>query len=144
MCVGNSARSQIAEGLAKNMFGKNNDIRSAGSDPAGEVHQGAIDVMQEVGIDLSNHTSKSIDDLDNEFIDNLDYVITLCAEEICPVLHSNANLLNWAIEDPANSKLNEIESEVLFKITRENIYNLLKKFLFDKIVNSSKANIHKI
>ncbi len=137
LCVGNSARSQIAEGLAKNMFGQNNDIRSAGSDPTGEVHQGAIDVMQEVGIDLSNHTSKSIDDLDNEFIDNLDYVITLCAEEICPVSHSNANLLHWAIEDPANSKLNETESEVLFKITRENIYNLLKKFLLDKIVDSS-------
>ncbi len=133
LCVGNSARSQIAEGLAKNMFGQNNDIRSAGSKPSGSVHQGAIDVMQEVGIDLSNHSSKSIEDLDNEYIDNLDYVITLCAEEICPVLPSKAKLLHWANEDPANPKLNEIESEALFKITRENIYNLLKKFLLDNL-----------
>ena len=136
LCVGNSARSQIAEGLAKNMFGQNNDIRSAGSKPSGLVHQGAIDVMQEVGIDLSNHSSKSIEDLDNEYIDNLDYVITLCAEEICPVLPSKAKLLHWANEDPANPKLNKIESEALFKITRENIYNLLKKFLLDKIEDS--------
>ena len=133
LCVGNSARSQIAEGLAKNMFGQNNDIRSAGSDPSGEVHQGAIDIMQEAGIDLSDHTSKSIEDLDNEFKDNLDYVITLCAEEICPVLPSKAKLLHWANEDPANPKLNKIESEVIFRKTRETIFNLLKKFMLDNL-----------
>tara|TARA_X000000368_G_scaffold408488_1_gene389191 strand:+ start:242 stop:670 length:429 start_codon:yes stop_codon:yes gene_type:complete len=136
LCVGNSARSQIAEGLAKNMFGQKNIIRSAGSEPSGKVHEGAIETMKEIGIDISDHSSKSIEDLDNEYIDNLDYVITLCAEEICPVLPSKAKLLHWANEDPANPKLNKIESEALFKITRENIYNLLKKFLLDKIEDS--------
>ena len=89
--------------------------------------------MKEIGIDISDHSSKSIEDLDDEFKDNLDYVITLCAEEICPLLPSKAKLLHWANEDPANPKLNEIESEALFKITRENIYNLLKKFLLDNL-----------
>ena len=136
LCIGNSARSQIAEGLAKNMFGQKTIIRSAGSEPSSKVHKGAIETMKEIGIDISDHSSKSIEDLDDEFKDNLDYVVTLCAEEICPLLPSKAKLLHWANEDPANPKLNEIESEALFKITRENIYNLLKKFLLDKIEDS--------
>lgn len=131
LCVGNSARSQIAEGLAKNMFGQNNDIRSAGSIPTGEVHQGAIDVMIEIGIDISNNASKSVEGLDNEFMDNLDFVITLCAEEICPLLPSKATSIHWALEDPANPKLKKIESEALFKKTRETIFKLLKKFMLD-------------
>ena len=74
-----------------------------------------------------------LEDLDNEFKDNLDYVITLCAEEICPVLPSKAKLLHWANEDPANPKLNKIESEVIFRKTRESIFNLLKKFMLDNL-----------
>lgn len=131
LCVGNSARSQIAEGLAKDMFGQNNNICSAGSEPSGKVHQGAINIMQEIGIDISNHSSKSFNDLDNEFIDSLDYVITLCAEEICPVLPSKAKSLHWANPDPANPKLNKLESEALFRKTRETIFKLLKKFMLD-------------
>ena len=71
LCVGNSARSQIAEGLAKNMFGQKNIIRSAGSEPSGKVHEGAIETLKEIGIDISDHSSKSIEDLDNEFKDNI-------------------------------------------------------------------------
>ena len=133
LCVGNSARSQIAEGLAKNMFGQKNIIRSAGSEPSGKVHEGAIETMKEIGIDISDHSSKSIEDLDNEFKDNIDYVITLCAEEICPLPPSKAKLLHWANEDPANPKLNKIQSELIFRKTREAIYNLLKKFMLDNI-----------
>ena len=133
LCVGNSARSQIAEGLAKNMFGQKNIIRSAGSEPSGKVHEGAIETLKEIGIDISDHSSKSIEELDDEFKDNLDYVITLCAEEICPLLPSKAKLLHWANEDPANPKLNKIQSELIFRKTREAIYNLLKKFMLDNI-----------
>tara|TARA_B100000963_G_C22574106_1_gene647529 strand:+ start:273 stop:689 length:417 start_codon:yes stop_codon:yes gene_type:complete len=133
LCVGNSARSQIAEGLAKNMFGQNNDIRSAGSIPTGEVHQGAIDVMIEIGIDISNNASKSVEDFDNEFMDNLDFVITLCAEEVCPVPPKKAKALRWMHEDPANEKFTEIESKLAFKKVRDNIYNLLKKFMIDNL-----------
>ena len=95
LCVGNSARSQIAEGLAKDMFGTKHNILSAGSDPTGEVHPCAIKCLNDIGIDISNNKSKSINDLDKIFLDKLDYVITLCAEEICPVLPTKAISLHW-------------------------------------------------
>ena len=86
LCVANSARSQMAEGLAKSMLGQGHNIQSAGSIPSGEVHPNAVIAMDEIGIDIRDQFSKSTDDLDKDFIDNLDYAITLCAEEVCPVL----------------------------------------------------------
>ena len=129
LCVGNSARSQIAEGLAKEMLGSEHNIKSAGSIPTGKVHPGAIKTMKDIGIDISNHSSKSIDDLDKDFMNNLDYVITLCGEEVCPVVNSKAKIMHWVNEDPANRTYNERQSEVIFKKTREDIYKLLKNFL---------------
>ena len=129
LCVGNSARSQIAEGLAKEMFGAKHNIKSAGSMPTGYVHEGALQTMNEIGIDISNQNSKSIDDIEDDFMKNLDYVITLCAEEVCPVLNSNAKLINWANEDPARNNISINQTEIMFRKTRENIYNLLKNFL---------------
>ena len=129
LCVGNSARSQIAEGLAKEMFGAKHNIKSAGSMPTGYVHEGALKTMNEIGIDISKQNSKSIDDIEDDFMKNLDYVITLCAEEVCPVLNSNAKLINWANEDPARNNISINQSEIMFRKTRENIYNLLKNFL---------------
>jgi len=133
LCVANSARSQMAEGLAKSMLGTSHDIRSAGSTPSGEVHPNAILAMNEVGIDISDHKSKSIDHLEEYFMNNLDYVITLCAEEICPVLSSNAESLHWANEDPVNKNYNAIQLIIAFRNTRKNIYNLIKKFMVDNL-----------
>ena len=90
LCVANSARSQMAEGLAKSMLGKNHNIQSAGSTPSGEVHINAVIAMDDIGIDIRDQHSKSTEDLDKEFLDNLDYAITLCAEEVCPILPSKA------------------------------------------------------
>ena len=129
LCVGNSARSQIAEGLAKEMFGAQHNIKSAGSMPSGYVHKGAIKTMNEIGIDISMQNSKAIDDIEDDFMKNLDYVITLCAEEVCPVMNSNAKLINWANEDPARNNISINQTEIMFRKTRENIYNLLKNFL---------------
>ncbi|MDC1171053.1 arsenate reductase ArsC [Gammaproteobacteria bacterium] len=129
LCVANSARSQMAEGLAKSMFGKEHNIQSAGSIPSGEVHPNAVIAMDDIGIDIRDQFSKSIDDLDKDFIDNLDYAITLCADEICPVLNSNAETLHWINSDPDNKGLNKNQLEQSFRQTRENIYKLLKKFL---------------
>ena len=89
--------------------------------------------MNEIGIDISSFTSKSIDELNDDFKNNLDYVITLCSEEICPYLNGNFNKFNWANEDPADYKLNAIESAILFQKTRDNIYNLLKRFMLDNL-----------
>ena len=93
LCVGNSARSQIAEGLAKEMLGSEHNIQSAGSMPTGRVHPGALKTMKDIGIDISDQSSKSIDDLDKDFMDKLDYVITLCAEEVCPFVPSRAKMI---------------------------------------------------
>lgn len=129
LCVANSARSQIAEGLAKAMLGSNHNIQSAGSIPSGKVHPHAISTMKDIGIDLSDHYSKSTDDLDDNFLENLDYAITLCAEEVCPVLPDSVNSLHWMNEDPANENYTELQLQNSFMTTRENIYKLIKKFM---------------
>jgi len=133
LCVGNSGRSQIAEGLAKDMLPKSYDIRSAGSNPAKNVHSDAILVMNEIGIDISSHKTKSIESLDIEFVNRLDHVITLCAEEVCPIVPKSTNTLHWPNEDPDNDSYTKTQSENAFRKTRENIFNLLKKFF---IMNS--------
>ena len=129
LCVANSARSQMAEGLAKSMLGKNHNIQSAGSIPSGEVHPNAVMTMDDIGIDIREQYSKSIDDLDKDFIDNLDYAITLCAEEVCPVLPSKAENLHWVNEDPANDIYKEAQLKISFSSTRENLFKLIKKFM---------------
>ena len=128
LCVANSARSQMAEGLAKNMLGGNFNIKSAGSQPSGEVHKNAIWAMNEIGIDISNQQSKAIDDIENEFMENLNYVITLCSEEICPVINNDAKKLNWINEDPANINFSDLQSKNSFIKVRDNLYSLIKKF----------------
>ncbi|MDA8815682.1 arsenate reductase ArsC [Gammaproteobacteria bacterium] len=129
LCVANSARSQMAEGLAKSMFGKEHNIQSAGSIPSGEIHPSAVIAMDDIGIDIRDQYSKSTDDLDKDFIDNLDYAITLCAEEVCPVLPSKALSLHWMNEDPANDSYSEKQLKTSFSNTRDNLYKLIKKFM---------------
>ena len=128
LCVANSARSQMAEGLAKEILGDGHDIQSAGSIPSGEIHPNAIIAMHEIGIDITNQYSKSTDDLDKDFIDNLDFAITLCAEEVCPVLPSNAQNLHWLNKDPANITYSEKQLKSSFSNTRDNLYKLVKRF----------------
>ena len=133
LCVGNSARSQIAEGLAKEMFSERFNIKSAGSKPSGFIHNGAIKTMNEIGIDISSQTSKSIQDIDDKFLENLDFVITLCAEEVCPVLKNNAKRINWPNPDPAIKAVNLNQEKEIFRVTRDNIFNMLKKFSIENI-----------
>ena len=127
LCVGNSARSQIAEGLAKEMFSEKFNIESAGSEPVGYIHDGAIQAMSEIGIDISNQYSKSIESLNQEFLQNLDFIITLCAEEICPSLNNKAMKVHWPNPDPALENISSQQRDKLFRNTRETIFNLLKK-----------------
>lgn len=137
LCVGNSARSQIAEGLANDMFGKGNNIQSAGSVPARNVHQEAINTLADIGVDISKNYPKSFDELDNDFIQNLDYVITLCKDEICPVLPNNVKTFHWALEDPDNKKNDAVNSKFAFIKTRDDLFNLLKKFMIDNLLNNN-------
>ena len=98
LCVANSARSQMAEGLAKKILGEGHDIQSAGSEPSGKVHDFAVKALDEVGIDISKNQSKCTSDLSDDFIGNLDFAITLCAEEVCPVIPSDAKKLHYTNE----------------------------------------------
>lgn len=98
LCVANSARSQLAEGLARHLYGERVRVQSAGSKPS-HVNPFAIEVMREIGIDLDAHTSKSVDTIDPATVDT---VITLCAEEVCPVFLGAAKRLHWPIPDPAS------------------------------------------
>ncbi|TAK16979.1 MAG: arsenate reductase ArsC [Acidobacteria bacterium] len=97
LCVANSARSQMAEGLARAMFGDRAEVASAGSAPA-RVNPFAIAAMAEIGIDISNHRSKSVDDVR---AGDFDMVITLCADEVCPVVPGRVKRLHWPMPDPA-------------------------------------------
>lgn len=97
LCVANSARSQMAEGLARARFGDRFVVQSAGSHPT-RVNPWAIEVMAELGIDLVAQRSKSVDEIDPATVDT---VVTLCAEEVCPVLLGGRRRLHWPIADPA-------------------------------------------
>lgn len=128
MCVANSARSQIAEGLAKSIFGDRAEIQSAGSNPS-KVNPFAIEVLTEIGIDIQSHFSKSIDQLPLGFLEHLDYVITLCAEEVCPVLPSQkAKRLHWPLPDPAGKGGTEAEELNRFREIRNEVRKRLLEF----------------
>ncbi|MCM2279860.1 MAG: arsenate reductase ArsC [Oligoflexia bacterium] len=120
LCVANSARSQLAEGLARKLF-PGAEIRSAGSRP-GRLNPYAVAVMSELGIDISSHYSKPVNALPREFLAGLDYVITLCADEVCPVTFFEATRLHWPLPDPASPKpLSEAESLDRFRAARDSI-----------------------
>ncbi len=119
LCVANSARSQIAEGLAKIILGNDFHIESAGSAPSGIVHPLATKVLQEIGIDISHHKSKSINDLPKEFLQNLDLVVALCREEQCPVFPGKFKRESWALPDPVNASVMPEEEIKSFRDTRD-------------------------
>jgi arsenate reductase (thioredoxin) len=127
LCVANSARSQLAEGLAKKLFSSKVEVQSAGSNPCGVVQPWAIEVLKEVGIDISKNWSKSIDELSPQFIVNLDYVITLCAEEFCPAgLFPKAKRIHWPIKDPTGAP--ESQRRDAFRKARDEIQTKLEEF----------------
>jgi arsenic resistance protein ArsH len=124
LCVANSARSQMAEGLARAIFGGDVRVQSAGSAPS-RVNPLAIAAMAEVGIDLRSHTSKSVETIDPA---SVDLVITLCAEEVCPVfLTRRARRLHWPLQDPdrKDEALSEQERLQFFREARDELRALL-------------------
>jgi arsenate reductase (thioredoxin) len=126
LCVANSARSQMAEGLARAMFGDRATIQSAGSQPS-RVNPYAIEVMRELGADLAGHSSKSVDTIDPATVDT---VITLCAEEVCPIFLGNTRRLHWPIPDPASPDPSLSREELLrrFRTARDAIRTKLEQF----------------
>ncbi len=125
LCVANSARSQMAEGLARHLLGKSGvRVQSAGSMPS-RVNPLAIEAMRELGIDLTTHRSKSVDDIAAE---SVDLVVTLCAEEVCPVFLANVRRLHWPLQDPdrKNEDLTHEQRLHYFRVARDQIQKRLQ------------------
>lgn len=124
LCVANSARSQMAEGLARMLFGRI-PVQSAGSEPS-SVNPYAVEVMGEIGVDLSTHRSKSVQTIDPT---NVGTVITLCAET-CPVFLGEARRLHWPIPDPASEDQSIPRDKMLarFRAVRDTIRGMLERY----------------
>ncbi len=125
LCVANSARSQMAEGLARRLF-PGLRILSAGSRPS-KVNPLAIEVLAEVGIDIRFHFSKSVQDIDPKAVG---VVITLCAEEVCPIFPGSVDRLHWPLPDPASDDPSLGREELLarFRAARDAIQERLEGF----------------
>jgi len=126
LCTGNSARSQMAEGLLRHDAGQRFEVESAGTKP-GAVRPEAITAMRELGIDIAGHRSKSVEEFDGQ---HFDYVITVCdsARETCPVFSGAAEKLHHSFEDPAALNGSEEERLALFRRVRDELRSYLAEF----------------
>lgn len=128
LCVHNSARSQLAEGLLRALAGDRIDVFSAGSEPS-FVHPLAMQVLRERGIDPSQHRSKSVAEFQHA---HFDFVITLCAEQVCPIFLSATQKLHWALPDPAANIGTDNERLNAFRQTADDLEKRLHQFLKER------------
>lgn len=126
LCTGNSARSQMAEGLLREIGGNRLEVESAGV-IASFVRPQAIEVMKEIGIDISGHRSKPVEEFTGQ---SFDYVITVCdnAKESCPVFPGNVKRIHWSFDDPAEANGSDEEKTAVFRRVRDEIREKLKIF----------------
>ena len=127
LCTGNSCRSHLAEGMLRQAAGDLLDVRSAGSKPAGYVHPLAIQAMAEIGIDISGHHSKHMD----EFLQqDVETVITVCgnADQACPMFPGQLNRHHWGFDDPARAAGDQDEQLVVFRRVRDEITKVFEAY----------------
>ena len=126
LCTGNSARSQMAEGLLRHIAGDRFEVHSAGT-IATFVRPQAIKAMQETGIDISSHRSKSVDEFAGQ---DFDYVITVCdnANQNCPVFPGKTTRIHWSFDDPAEAKGSDDNVVAVFRHVRDEIRQRLEAF----------------
>jgi arsenate reductase (thioredoxin) len=127
LCTGNSCRSHMAEGILRAAAGDLIDVHSAGSNPAGFVHPKAIEVLKEIGIDISAHTSKHM----NTFLDRqVETVITVCgkADQACPIYPGQVNRHHWDFDDPAHAKGSEEQVLAEFRRVRDEIRKVFEAY----------------
>lgn len=120
LCTGNSCRSHLAEGVLRQAAGDLINVASAGSKPAGFVHPLAIKVMAEVGIDISGHRSKHLDQFLNQPVHT---VITVCgkADQVCPMFPGQVKRHHWPFDDPAHATGSEADQMEMFRRVRDEI-----------------------
>ncbi len=124
LCVANSARSQIAEGVARSMAPTGVEVWSAGSRPT-SVRPEAIAVLREIGLDISSHRSKAVEEIPASEVDT---VVTLCGEEECPLFLGKATRLHWGLPDPAAVTGSEDQRMSAFRETRDELRRRLAAF----------------
>jgi len=127
LCTGNSCRSHMAEGILRAAAGEVVEVHSAGSNPAGYVHPKAIAALAEIGLDISGHTSKHM----NEFLDReIDTVITVCgnADQACPVFPGQVHRYHWPFDDPAHAEGTEEEVMEEFRRVRDEIRRVFEEY----------------
>jgi arsenate reductase len=126
LCTGNSARSQMAEGLLRHDAGGRFEVFSAGTRPS-QVRAEAIAVMRELGIDISGHRSKSVDEFSGQ---SFDYVLTVCdnAKESCPIFPGRSAMIHRNFEDPAALQGSEGERLALYRRVRDEMRRYLHNF----------------
>jgi arsenate reductase (thioredoxin) len=126
LCTGNSARSQMAEGLLRHDAGAAIKVFSAGTKPT-QVRPEAVAVMREAGIDISGQRSKSVDEFEGQ---DFNYVITVCdnAKQSCPVFPAKTKRIHWSIEDPAAVQGSEEERLAAFRRIRDELRLRLQRF----------------
>ena len=127
LCTGNSARSQMAEGFLRDMAGDRVEVASAGVAPT-QVRPEAIEAMKEIGIDISKHRSKSVDELITQAFD---YVITVCdnANQHCPMFPGACRRVHWSVEDPAAVEGDDKIRLAAFRRVRDDLRERLRKFI---------------
>ena len=133
LCTGNSCRSHMAEGILRNAASELIEVASAGSNPSGYVHPKAITALDEIGIDISSHTSKHM----NDFLDqDIHTVITVCgnADQECPTYPGQFHRHHWGFEDPAHAEGSEDEVMEVFRKVRNEI-----KLVFEAYAAGIKA-----
>lgn len=120
LCTGNSCRSHLAEGVLRAAAGDVLDVQSAGSKPAGYVHPLALQVMKEIGIDISGHRSKHMHDVLRKQVET---VVTVCgnADQACPVFPGQVNRHHWGFDDPAHATGTDEEKLAVFRRVRDQI-----------------------
>ncbi len=127
LCTGNSCRSHLAEGVLRAALGPAFHVASAGSKPAGYVHPLAIKAMEEIGIDLSSHRSKHLD----EFLQTkVETVITVCgnADQMCPIFPGQVNRHHWGFDDPAHATGDEEAQMAVFRRVRDEIRRVFEAY----------------
>jgi len=136
LCTGNSCRSQMAEGWAKKLLGEEWEVRSAGIEAHG-LNPKAVKAMKEVGIDISNQKSETID---QEILNHAAMVVTLCgdAAERCPVTPPHVRREHWGFPDPAKAVGSEEEIWAVFQRVRDEIGERIKKFATDMGINTER------
>ncbi len=132
LCTGNSCRSQMADGLAKKLGDDKVEIYSAGLEAHG-LNPRAVQVMAEIGIDISTNTS---DEIDQTLLNQMDYAITLCgdAEERCPLTPPTVRKFHFPFPDPAKATGTEEEIMDQFRSVRDSIAKRLKEFLAEEVI----------